>query len=141
MKIIKVDYKMEKFNEENVNIMIKNLGINMDNYIIGMTKPSLLKVALIGNIAEFANRYCIICFSETELNLIMSSRISSKKVTEILNINQSEIKKVELSNILISYMLNIVASESTLKFQIYKKVAGFTKLKDSLEKFKSLYNL
>lgn len=140
MNVTKMDYEMEKFNEENVENMLKNLGLNIDNYFIAMTKPSLLNVALIGNIAEFSNRYCIICFSETELNLIMLSRINSKKVTEILKIDRNEISKLNLSDILISYMLNITACQSTMKFQVYKKVAKFTKLKNSIELFKNLYN-
>lgn len=44
-----------------------------------------------------------------------------------------EFYKIKLSDLLISYMLNITASESTMKFQVYKKVAKFTKLKNSLE--------
>ena len=141
MNVTKMEYKMEKFNEENVEIMLKNLGLNANNYFITMTKPSLLNVALIGNIAEFSNRYCIICFSETELNLIMLSRINSTKVTELIKIERNEISKIKLSDILISYMLNLTANESTMKFQVYKKVAKFTKLKDSLELFRKLYNL
>lgn len=141
MNVTKMDYEMEKFNEENIERMLKNLGLNIDNYFTAMTKPSLLNVALMGNIAEFSNRYCIICFSETELNLIMLSRINSKKVTELLKIDRNEISKMKLSDILISYMLNITASQSTMKFQVYKKVAKFTKLKSSIELFKKLYNL
>lgn len=140
MNVTKMDYEMEKFNEENVELMLKNLGLNINNYFIAITKPSLLNVALMGNIAEFSNRYCIICFSETELNLIMLSRINSKKVTELLKIDRNEISKMKLSDILISYMLNITASQSTMKFQVYKKVAKFTKLKGSIELFKNLYN-
>ena len=140
MNVTKMDYEMEKFNEENVELMLKDLGLNIDNYFIAMTKPSLLNVALMGNIAEFSNRYCIICFSETELNLIMLSRINSKKVTELLKIDRNEISKMKLSDILISYMLNITVSQSTMKFQVYKKVAKFTKLKGSIELFKNLYN-
>lgn len=140
MNVTKMDYEMEKFNEENVELMLEDLGLNIDNYFIAMTKPSLLNVALMGNIAEFSNRYCIICFSETELNLIMLSRINSKKVTELLKIDRNEISKMKLSDILISYMLNITVSQSTMKFQVYKKVAKFTKLKGSIELFKNLYN-
>jgi len=141
MNITKMEYKMEKFNEENVELMLKTLGLNTNNYFIAMTKPSLLNVALIGNIAEFSNRYCIICFSETELNLIMLSRVNSSKVTELIKIESNEISKIKLSDILISYMLNLTARESTMKFQVYKKVAKFTKLKDSLDLFRKLYNL
>jgi len=141
MNITKMEYKMEKFNEENVELMLKTLGLNTKNYFIAMTKPSLLNVALIGNIAEFSNRYCIICFSETELNLIMLSRVNSSKVTELIKIESNEISKIKLSDILISYMLNLTARESTMKFQVYKKVAKFTKLKDSLDLFRKLYNL
>ena len=141
MNVTKMNYEMEKFNEENVQLMLKNLGFNINNYFIAMTKPSLLNVALMGNIAEFSNRYCIIVFSETELNLIMLSRINNKKVTEILKIDYAEISKMKLSNILISYMLNITASQSTMKFQVYKKVAKFSNLKSSIELFKKIYSL
>lgn len=141
MNISKIDYEMEKFNEENVELMLKNLGLNMDDYFITMTKPSLLNVALIGTIAEFANRYCILCFSETKLNLIMLSRINSKKVTELIKIDRNEINKIKLSDILISHMLNITVSESNMKFQVFKKVAKFSKQKNSIELFKNSYNL
>lgn len=132
---------MEKMNQENVELMLKNLELNTNNYFIAMTKPSLLKAAFMGMAAEFSNRYCIICFSETKLNLIMLSRVNSTKVTELIEIDRNEISKIKLSDILISYMLNIKASESTIKFQVYKKVAKFTNLKNSLEVFKKLYNL
>lgn len=141
MNVTKMDYEMENINEQNVELMLKNLGLNTDNYFIAMTKPSSLNVALMGIISEFSNRYCIISFSETELNLIMLSRINSKKVTELLKIDRNEINKIKLSDILISYMLNITASESTIKFQTYKNVAKFTKLKSSIELFKKLYNV
>lgn len=38
-------------------------------------------------------------------------------------------------------MLNITVSESNMKFQVFKKVAKFTKLKSSIKIFKKLYNL
>ena len=141
MDITKMDYEMEKFDEQNVQLMLQNLGFNMDNYFIAMTKPSLLNRALIGNIVDFSNRYCIIVFSETELNLIMLSRINSKKVTEILKIDHAEISRMKMSDILISYMLNITESQSTIKFQVLKKVAKFNNLKSSIELFKKMYNL
>lgn len=132
---------MECFNEENIEIMIKNLELNTKNYFIALTKPSLLNLALLGNITNFFNRYCIICFSETELNLIMLSRVDSKKVTELIKINRNEINKIKLSNILISYMLKINISKSNMKFQVFKKVAKFSKLKESIRLFKDSYNL
>lgn len=136
-----MDYEMECFNEENIEIMIKNLELNTKNYFIALTKPSLLNLALLGNITNFFNRYCIICFSETELNLIMLSRIDSKKVTELIKINRNEINKIKLSNILISYTLKINISKSNMKFQVFKKVAKFSKLKESIRLFKDSYNL
>ena len=78
MNIVKLNYEMNEFNDENVKKILSQLNLNSNNYFIAMTKPSLLNLALIGNIAEFANRYCIICFSELEVNLIMLSRISNK---------------------------------------------------------------
>lgn len=71
----------------------------------------------------------------------MLSRLNSTKVTELIKINRNEISKIKLSDILISYMLNLTSNESNMKFQVYKKVAKFTKLKDSLELFRKLYNL
>ena len=141
MNITKMEYKMEKFNEENVELILKNLGLNVNNYFIAMTKPSLLNVAVIGLAAEFSNRYSIVCFSETELHLIMISRLNTTKVTEVIQIDRNEIDKIKLSDILISYMLNITAGESTMKFQVYKKVAKFKKLRESIEVFKKIYNL
>lgn len=38
-------------------------------------------------------------------------------------------------------MLNIKVNESTMKFQVFKKVARFTKTKKSIESFKKMYNL
>lgn len=123
LNVTKTDYEMEKFNQKNVELMIKDLNLNMNDYFIAMTKPSVLKVTFLGNLAEFANRYCVICFSETELNIIMLSRTNTKKVTEILKIDSSKINNMKFSNILISYMLNISTDGSKMKFQVFKKVA------------------
>lgn len=141
MNIVKLNYEMDEFNEENVKKIISQLNLNSNNYFIGMTKPSLLKFALIGNIAEFADRYCIICFSETELNLIMLSRISTKKTTELIKINRNEINDIKLSNILISYMMSIKCGESNIKMQVFKKVAKFSNIKNSINTFKKMYNI
>ena len=141
MNVMKLEYDMENFDEKNVELMLGKLGFNVNNYIISLTKPSLLSVAAMGSIAEFADRYCIICFSETELNLIMLSRMNSKKVTELIKVQRDEIANVKLSNILVSYMLDIKTSESTFKFQVFKKVARFTKIKNSIGLFKKIYNL
>ncbi len=141
MNVMKLEYDMENFDEVNVKNMLSKLGLNTDNYFIAMTKPSILSVAIIGNIVEFANRYCIICFSETELNLIMLSRTSNKKTTELIKIPRNEISSIKLSNILISYMLNIKTSDSTVKFQVFKKVAKFPKVKRAIELFKTMYHL
>ena len=130
MNVTKMDYTMERFSEENVELLLENLGLNTDNYIIAMTLPSLLNVALVGLIAEFSNRFCIICFSETEINLIMLSRTSNKKVTELIKINRNEISKMKFSDILVSYKLNMTASDSSMKFQVFKKVSLFTKTKN-----------
>ena len=141
MNVMQLEYDMENFDEKNVELMLGKLGFNVNNYIISLTKPSLLSVAAMGSIAEFADRYCIICFSETELNLIMLSRMNSKKVTELIKVQRDEIANVKLSNILVSYMLDIKTSESTFKFQVFKKVARFTKIKNSIDLFKKIYNL
>lgn len=141
MNSFKLDYEMNSFDEENVNQTIRQLNINANGYIMSMTRPSMLKIALIGNIAEFANRTCIICFSETELNLIMLSRISNKKVTEVIKIPRNEIKSIKLSNILISYMLRIKCGNSKIKFQVFKKFAKFPNVKNQIELFKRMYNL
>lgn len=141
MNAIKMEYKMDKFNEENVELLLKNLGFDSNNYLIAMTKPSVLSMALVGIITEFSNRYSIICFGEAELNLIMLSRIDSTKVTELIKINCNEINKMKLTNILISYMLDIKTNDSNLKFQVFKKVAKFTKLKNSMEILKKTFNI
>ena len=33
MNVTKMDYEMEKFNEENVELMLKNLGLNTDKHL------------------------------------------------------------------------------------------------------------
>lgn len=141
MNATKINYKMEKYNDENVQIMLKNLGLNVNNYFIAMTQASFLDVAIMGSIAERSDRNCIIAFSETELNLIMLSILDNKKVTEIIKIDHSEINKMKLSDILISYMLYITAGKSSIKFQVYKKVINFNNLKNSIELFKKMYSL
>lgn len=141
MNVVNFEYDMEDFNEKNVELMLSKLGFDTNNYFISMTKPSLLSVTALGMIAEFEDRYCVVCFSETELNLIMLSRKSGKKVTELIKIQRSEISNIKLSNILVSYMLNIKTSESVFKFQVFKKVARFTKTKNSIELFKKIYSL
>ncbi len=60
----------------------------------------------------------------------MLSRISNKKITEIIKIPRNEIKSIKLSNILISYMLHIKYENSKLKFQIFKKIAKFPNVKN-----------
>ena len=141
MNVKKMDYEMEKFNQENVEIMLKNLGLDTNNYLISMTKPSVLDSVTMGLIADFFDRYCIVCFSETELNLIMTARINTKKVTELITINRDEISKIKMSNILVSYMLDLAVGQNKIKLQVFKKVAKYTKIKDSLEEFKRIYNL
>ena len=139
MNVTKSDYKSQKFDQENVEILLTNLGLNVNNYFFAMTKPSILSRVLIGNIMDFSNRYCIICFSETEINLIMLSRVDNRKVTEIIKINRNEINNIKLSDIMISYMLNIKTSEATMKFQVFKKFGKFAKIKNSIELFKKTY--
>ena len=141
MDIKEMDYTMERFSEENVAPLLESLGLNTNNYFIAMTLPSMLDVALFGHVAQFFNRFCIFCFSETEINLIMLSRVSNKKVTELIKIDRSEISNMKFSDILISYKLNMVVGDSTMKFQIYKKVSLFTKIKNSIKAFRELYNL
>lgn len=138
MNVVSFQYDMEKFDEKNVELMLSKLGFDTNNYFIAMTKPSLLAVAAVGMVAEFANRYCIVCFSDTELNLIMLSRIDNKKVTELIKIQRSEITNIKLSNILICYMLKIKTNESVFNFQVFKRVAQFTKIKNSIELFKKI---
>ena len=130
---------MQKFDQENVEALLVNLGLSVDNYFFAMTRPSLLSRAVIGNIVDFANRYCIISFSETEINLIMLSRLSNKNTTELIKINRNEIVSAEFSSILISYMLYLKTNESSMKFQVFKKFGKFNKISASLELFKRLY--
>ena len=141
MEIMKFDYEMRNFSGEDVELLLSKLGFNLDGYFIAMTKPSLLSMTLVGNLSNFSNRYCIVCFSDTELNLIMLSRMNSKKVTEIVKIPRTEIINMKLSNILISYTLKMKINDSKMKFQVFKKVGKFEKIKTSLESFKNMYNL
>lgn len=106
-----------------------------------MTRPSFLTAGLIGHIAEFANRYCIISFSETELNIIILSRINSKKVTELVKIPRSEINNLKFTNILVSFMLKLKVGENKLIFQVFKKVGKFKNIKESINLFKKIYNV
>ncbi len=138
MNVTKMEYKLEKVNQENVEVLLTNLGFNLNNYFIAMTQPSIMSRALIGSIVDFNDRFCIICFSEKEINLIMLSRIDSKKVTEIIKIDRNEIKEIQFSNVLISYMLKIQTPESTMRFQVFKKHAKFPKIKNSIELFKKI---
>ncbi len=139
METTKLDYKLKKYNEENVEILLKELGLNSNNYFLAVTKASMLNRAIIGNVVDFFNRNCIICFSETEIDLIMLSRIDNKKITEIVKINRNEINNVKLSNILISYMLNVKLDKTSMKFQVFKKVRGFTKLRNAIDLFDKMY--
>ena len=141
MNVTKLDYNLEKFDDENIQLLLTKLGLNKDNYFIAMTKPSILTIALIGTIAEFANRYCIICFSETELNFIMLSRLNSKKVTELIKIQRTEIDNLKLKNILISYIFTLKADKNKMIFQVYKKVAKIKNTKESIKLFKQIYNI
>lgn len=141
MNVTKLDYNLEKFDDENIQLLLTKLGLNKDNYFIAMTKPSILTIALVGTIAEFANRYCIICFSETELNFIMLSRLNSKKVTELIKIQRAEIDNLKLKNILISYIFTLKADKNKMIFQVYKKVAKIKNTKESIKLFKQIYNI
>lgn len=141
MNVKKIEYNLSKFDEENVETLLDSLNYNKGNYFFTMTKPSILSRILIGNITDFSNRYCIICFSEAEINMIMLSRLSNKKVTEIISINRDEIIGMKLSNVLISFMLNIKLNESNLKFQLFKKFGKFSKVKGSIEAFREMYKL
>lgn len=139
MIVTNLEYNMSKFDVENVEKVIADLGLNVNNYFFALTKPSMLSRTLVGNIADFSSRYAIVCFSETEINLIMLSRMSNKKVTELIRINREEIKSVKFSNILISYMLKMKLNDSTMNFQVFKKFGKFAKVKNSLELFKKTY--
>lgn len=136
MNAMKWEYKMSAFDEANVDYLVSSLGLDPNRYFIAMTKSSMLSRALIGNIVDFANRYAIVCFSETELNLIMLSRLDNKQVTELIKINRNEITSTKFSNVLISYSLKLKTQDSTMRFQVFKKVGKFTKIKSALELFK-----
>ncbi|MBR3645766.1 MAG: hypothetical protein IKN54_05050 [Lachnospiraceae bacterium] len=139
MEVAKYDYKMAKFDQENVEILLRQLGLNTEHYFGAMTKPSNMKRMLVGNVADFSNRYCIVSFDETQIHLIMFGRLDTKKVTEIFRINRAEISKIKLSNILISYMLHMKADGNKLKFQVFKIFGKFNKIKSSIELFKTIY--
>ncbi len=138
MNVMKLEYQMPQFDEVNVEYLLTSLGFNPNCYFFAMTKPSMLSRAIIGNVVDFTSRYAIVCFSDIEINLVMLSRVDNKKVTELIKINRNEITSMKLSNILISYMLKIKTSDSNLKFQVFKKFGKFTKVKNSIELFKTI---
>lgn len=139
MNVAKLDYQMAQFDEANVEYLLASLGHISNVYFFAMTKPSILSRALVGNIMDFTNRYCIFCFSETEINLIMLSRLDNKKVTEIVKLNRNEINNLKLSNVLICYNLKIKTTDSSFKLQVFKKFGKFSKVKNSIEMFKKIY--
>lgn len=140
MHVEKLDYKMPKFNQESVEALLTNLRFDTNNYFFTMTKASVLSRMLIGNMVDFfANRYCMFAFTETEINLIMFSRLDTRKVTEIIRVNKNEINNIKLSNVLISYMLDMKYADSNMKFQVFKKFGNFTKTKSAIELFRKLY--
>ena len=141
METMKLDYNMEAFNEDNIKQLLSSLGLDVNNFFMGMTKPSVASVALVGALAQFSNRYCIISFSETELNLIMLSRLDNKKVTDLIKISRNEITKVKLSDVLISYMLKIKTNDSSFKIQVFKKFGKFSNIKTAIQTFKGVYIL
>ena len=139
MNIMKLNYEMKRFDEQNVEYLLKELELDLNNYFIAMMKPGLLSMLLGGSIVGFYNRYCIVSFSEAELNLVMLSRMDTKKVTEVVKINRNEINNIKLSNILISYMLKISFYDSKMHFQVFKKFARFSKIKNSIQLFQNMY--
>lgn len=141
MNAIKINYQLEKFNEENVCTLINSLGLNCSNYFLAMTKPSLLTVAALGAASEFTSRYCLFCFNETKINLVLLSRLDTKKATDIIEIPKEEITKLKLSNVLVSYMLKVGTNNSELNFQVFKKVAHFPSVHTGINNFKIMYNL
>lgn len=46
---------------------------------------------------------------------------------------------MKLSNILISYMLNVKLDKTSMKFQVFKKVRVFTKLRNAIDLFDKMY--
>ena len=139
MEVTKYDYNFESFNENCVEELLVKLGLSNNNYFFAITKPSLIDRLVVGNILEFANRYCFLCFSESKITMIMLSRLNSKKVTEIITLNHDEIKSVDFSNVFISYKMKIKTENSTMNFQVLKKVRNFNKIADSIELFKKYY--
>ena len=141
MNVIKINYQLEKFDEENVCNLINNLNLNCSNYFLAMTKPSFLALAAFGSPAEFVNRYCLVCFNETKIDLVLLSRLDTKKVTEVIEISKTEITKIKLSDVLVSYMLKMEAGNCRYNFQVFKKAARFNTVASGIANFKTLYNL
>lgn len=140
MYTTKLDYKFQKFNEENVEALLKNLNLNPNNFF-AMEKPGMLSMAFIGNLANFfVQRYCIFCFSETEIKLIMLSRLDNKQVTETITIHRNELNKIKISKILFIDRLCIkLCNSGTMKFQVFKKFFNFKPTSDAIEVFKTIY--
>lgn len=138
MNTTNLDYSMESFDENNVNTMLNRLGINASGYFIAMASPSLSQLIFVGS---FGYRNCIICFSETELNLIMLSRMTNTKATELIKIQRNEISNIKMSDILLGYKLSMKANGKKMKFQIHKSAAKFPKIGASIELFKQFYSL
>ena len=59
MNVTKFDYMFQKFNQENVENLLRNLGLNVDNYFFALTKPSMLGRAFLGIAADFSSRYIV----------------------------------------------------------------------------------
>lgn len=140
MDIFDVNYEMDKFDQNNINIMLNNLGINAINYFMAMTRPSFISKVFLGVLSEFTNRYCIIAFNENEIYIIITAGLTGKTIDKIIKINRNMMNGLKLSNSLIYYMLKIDVEGCVYNLQVFKKVGGFNNIKDSLETFKKIYN-
>ena len=133
------NYVMESFNEENIERMLSNFGLNKDHYLYMMTNLSTLQLVVGGTLANFARQYCIMSFNENEVVLFMLSRLDNKKVTNIIKINKCDIDTIKLKNVIISYNLKIKSKLGSIGFQLFKKVRGMSKQKENIKIFKSMY--
>ena len=139
MERLSVDYKMEQFTPEELDKFLIANGIRYDGYIYGMTQKSLSIRITVGNVVNFTNTNCFICFTNNDITLVMLSRLSNKHITEIIKINKEEITNTSLTNILFSYMLTLKTNDTTFRIQVLKKLLRFPRVSTDIDLFKSFY--
>lgn len=132
-------YVLEKCNEENIEKMLINYGLNKNNYLYMMTNASALSYVIAGSLANFSRQNCIMSFNENQIVLFMLSRLDNKKITNVIKIDKCDIDLIKLSNVIISYRLKIKSKVGDISFQLFKGARGLSKQKDNIKLFKTMY--